>query len=167
MGLLKWYSGKGFTCRCKRPKRRGFDPWVGKIPWGRKWQPTLGFLPAKFHRQRSLVGYSLWGLEESDMTEQLSTHIPTYQYYLTTTDHTFCLYISLSSLKNTLCGSPKKHKKGRNVLQIFYNIFYNIQIFYNMLHRHILKAIYVLSTLYCLHFKGKNKQMRLIIKIYI
>ena len=41
----------------------------GKIPWSRKWQPTLIFLPGKFHRQRSLVGYSLWGRKESDMTE--------------------------------------------------------------------------------------------------
>ena len=36
----------------------GFDPWVGKIPWRRKWQPTPVFLPGKSHRQRSLVGYS-------------------------------------------------------------------------------------------------------------
>ena len=36
----------------------GFDPWVGKIPWSRKWQPTPVFLPGKFHGQRSLVGYS-------------------------------------------------------------------------------------------------------------
>ena len=27
--------------------RRGFNPWVGKIPWRRKWQPTPVFLPAK------------------------------------------------------------------------------------------------------------------------
>ena len=38
-------------------KRGGFDPWVGKIPWSRKWQPTLVFLPGKFHGQRDLVGY--------------------------------------------------------------------------------------------------------------
>ena len=36
----------------------GFNPWVGKIPWRRQWKPTPGFLPGKFHRQRSLVGYS-------------------------------------------------------------------------------------------------------------
>jgi len=38
-----------------------FDPWVGKIPWSRKWQPTPIFLPGKSHRQRSLAGYSPWG----------------------------------------------------------------------------------------------------------
>ena len=41
--------------------RPGFDPWVKKIPWRRKWQPTPVFLPGKSHGQRSLVGYSSWG----------------------------------------------------------------------------------------------------------
>ena len=36
-------------------KRPGFDPWVGKILWRRKWQPTPVFLPGEFHGQRSLV----------------------------------------------------------------------------------------------------------------
>ena len=44
----------------------GFDPWVGKIPWRRKWQPSPVFLPGKSHRQRSLAGYSSWGHKESD-----------------------------------------------------------------------------------------------------
>ena len=38
-----------------------FDPWAGKIPWRREWQPTLVFLPEKSHRQRSLAGYSPGG----------------------------------------------------------------------------------------------------------
>ena len=45
------------------------DPWVGKIPWRRAWQSTPIFLPERFHGQRSLVGYSLWGCKELDMTE--------------------------------------------------------------------------------------------------
>ena len=49
--------------------RPGFDPWVGKIPWKRKWQPSPVFLPG----QRNLVGYSPWCRKESDMNEQLST----------------------------------------------------------------------------------------------
>ena len=48
--------------------------WVGKIFWRRKWQPTQVFLPAKFHGQRTLVGYSPWGRKESGMTEQLRMH---------------------------------------------------------------------------------------------
>ena len=46
-----------------------FDPWVGKIPCGRAWQPTLVFLPREFHGQRSLVGYSPGGGKELDTTE--------------------------------------------------------------------------------------------------
>ena len=40
--------------------------WVGKIPWGRKWQPTPVFLPGKWHGQRSLAGYSPLVTKESD-----------------------------------------------------------------------------------------------------
>ena len=49
----------------RRTKRCWFDPWVGKIPWRRKWQPILVFLPGKPHDQRSLVGYSPWGVIKS------------------------------------------------------------------------------------------------------
>ena len=50
-------------------RRCGMDPWVGKTPWNRKWQPIPVLLPGKFHDQRSLVGYSPWDPKESDMTE--------------------------------------------------------------------------------------------------
>ena len=49
-------------------------PWVGKIPWSRKWQPTPVFLLEKSHGQRSLAGYGPGGHKESDTTEQLRTH---------------------------------------------------------------------------------------------
>ena len=48
--------------RCKRFR---FHPWVGKISWGRRWQPTPVLLPGKFHGQRSLVGYIVHGLAKS------------------------------------------------------------------------------------------------------
>ena len=69
-----WSRGKDFACQCRRHKRHGFDPWVGKIPWRRKLQPTLVFLLGKSHGQRSLVGYSPWACKELDTTEQLSEH---------------------------------------------------------------------------------------------
>ena len=56
--LLLWLSGKESTCQRRRPE---FDPWVERISWKRKTQPTLAFFPWKSHGQRSLVGYSLWG----------------------------------------------------------------------------------------------------------
>ena len=56
--------GKEFIYNARNPlqcRKPGFHPWVGKIPWKRKWQPTPVFLPGKSHGQRSLVGYSQQG----------------------------------------------------------------------------------------------------------
>ena len=72
IGLPRWYSVKESVCQCRRHKRNGFDPWVGKSPWSRKWQPAPVFLPEKFHEQRGLVGYSPWGCKESGKTEHSS-----------------------------------------------------------------------------------------------
>ena len=47
----------------------GFNFWVRKIPWRRKWQPTPVFLPGEAHGQRILEGYSPWGCKELDTTE--------------------------------------------------------------------------------------------------
>ena len=65
LGFLGDSDGKVLP-ECRRP---GFDPWIGKIPWRRKWKPTPVFLPGEFHGQRNLVGYSPWGHKESDTTE--------------------------------------------------------------------------------------------------
>ena len=46
-----------------------FHPWIGKIPWSRKWHTTPVFLPGKSDGERNLVGYSLQGCKVSDMTE--------------------------------------------------------------------------------------------------
>ena len=43
-----------------------------EIPWRREWQPMPVFLLGKFHGPRSLVGYSPYGCDESDMTEKLT-----------------------------------------------------------------------------------------------
>ena len=64
-------DGKSICLQCGRPR---FHPWVGKIPWRRKWQPTPVLLPGKSHGQGSLVGYSPWGHKESDITEWLHFH---------------------------------------------------------------------------------------------
>ena len=49
------------------------DPWVGKIPWKRAWQPTPVFLPGESPWSEELAGCSPWGRKELDTTEQLST----------------------------------------------------------------------------------------------
>ena len=46
-------------------RRRGFDSWVGKIPWRRAWQPTGVFWPGKPQGQSSLSGYSPWGCKRA------------------------------------------------------------------------------------------------------
>ena len=58
VGLLRWLSSKESACPCRR---HGFYSWVGNIPWRKKWQPNLVFLPGKSHGQRSLAGYSPGG----------------------------------------------------------------------------------------------------------
>ena len=65
-GLPWWLRGQSICYNVG-----GFDPWVRKIPWRRKWQPTPVFLPEKSHELRSLVGYSPWGRKESDTAERL------------------------------------------------------------------------------------------------
>ena len=57
--------------------RWGFDPWVGKIPWRKAWQPAPVFLPGKPHGLRSPVGYSPWGLRvRPDWNDLARTHLP-------------------------------------------------------------------------------------------
>ena len=56
----RWHSGKESICQCRICKRWGFDSWVGKVSWNRKWQPIPIPLPGKFQRGRSLVGHSPW-----------------------------------------------------------------------------------------------------------
>ena len=73
LGLPRWYSGKESVCQCKRYNRCGFNPWAGKIPWSKKWQPTPVFLPGKFHGWRSLAGYSSRGHKQLDMTGHACT----------------------------------------------------------------------------------------------
>ena len=76
-GLSRWLSGKESACQCRRCKRCRFSPWLGKIPWRRKWQPTPLPLPGKSQGQRSLVGYSPWGCKR--VRHDLATRTTTKQ----------------------------------------------------------------------------------------
>ena len=75
MELLWWLRSKESTCQYRR---HGFNLWVRKMPWRRKWQPTLVFLPRKSHGQRSLVGYSPWGCKRirHDLVTKQQQHHP-------------------------------------------------------------------------------------------
>ena len=72
-------DSKASACKCGRS---GFDSWVGKIPWRRKWQSTPALLPGKYHGWKSMVGYNLWGCKESDMTERLHLTFTLYSCQL-------------------------------------------------------------------------------------
>ena len=63
-------NGKESACNAADLR---FNPWVGKIPWRREWQPTPVFLPGEFCGQRSLGGHSPWGCKESDTNEATNT----------------------------------------------------------------------------------------------
>ena len=92
-----WLSGKQSICQCRRP-----NPRVGKIPWRRKWQPILVFLPGEFHGQRSLMGYSPQGCKESDMTEWLHTHTHNINslHFLNSEFHDFSILVYLKVREN-------------------------------------------------------------------
>ena len=62
-------SDKEPTCQCRRCS---FDPWVGKMPWRREWQPTLVCMPGESHGQRSLVGDNPWDGKEWTTTKSLN-----------------------------------------------------------------------------------------------
>ena len=60
---------------CLQRRRPGFNPWVGKIPRRKAWQPTPVFLSGKSHGQRSLVGYIVHGVAKSQTRlKRLSAH---------------------------------------------------------------------------------------------
>ena len=98
-GLPRWLSGKESACHCKRHR---FNPWVGKIPWRRIWQPTPVSLPGKRRGQRSLVGYSLVGIRKSW----------TLLSHWTTATVVWCLFVFWARFlwvsKSQLLGSDKR-----------------------------------------------------------
>ena len=65
LGITKYQSELPWWLRwqsiCLQYGRPGFNPWVGKISWRRKWQPTPVFLPGESQGRKSLAGYSPWG----------------------------------------------------------------------------------------------------------
>ena len=80
-------SCKEPNCQCRRSKRCGFDPWVGKTPWRRAWQPTPVFLPGESQGQRGPAGYGPQGhkqLDTTEATQHTRMHIYTYIFKLAT-----------------------------------------------------------------------------------
>ena len=76
-GLPWWFCGNESSCRWKR---RGFDPWVGKIPRRRKWLSTPVFLPGESNGQRILAAYSPWGCRHDLATKQQQRYEKTFVF---------------------------------------------------------------------------------------
>ena len=68
MGFPGGTSGKEVACQCRRCKRQGFDPWVGKIPWRRAWNPLQSSC-LENPTDRGAWRATVYGLTESDTTE--------------------------------------------------------------------------------------------------
>ena len=64
--LLWWLRHKRICLQCRRPE---FNPWVGKIPWRRTWQPTRVFLSGESPTTEEHGGLQSMGLQESDTTK--------------------------------------------------------------------------------------------------
>ena len=69
--MSRWLKCKESSCQCTRHR---FDPWVGKIPWRRKWQPTLVFLLGQSSTDRGAWQAAVHEVAESDMTERLTNN---------------------------------------------------------------------------------------------
>ena len=79
--LLPWWlSWKRIPLQCRKCKRCRYNPWVGKIPWRRKWQLTPIFLPGKSHGQGNLAGSSPWGHKR--VAHDLATKQQAWHYYI-------------------------------------------------------------------------------------
>ena len=72
------------------------DPWVGNIPWRRKWQPTPAFLPGKSQGQKGLVGYSPWGRKELDMTEHIKEEEAGCGFIISDLEHLFLMLLFIA-----------------------------------------------------------------------
>ena len=126
-------DGKSVCLQCRRP---GFDLWVGKIPWRRKWQPTPVLLAGKSHGWRSLVDYNPWGHKESDTNEQL--HFQRNCSVCTLNLWSFDTFVH-SLLLWTI------HENNRNdLVSIFHNLEFSLCMRYSV-------SFSVQCTYICLH----------------
>ena len=104
---------ENLPAKCRRHR---FDPWVEKIPWRRKWQPTPVFLPGKSHGQRKMAGYSSWGhkrVRHNSVTKQPPRNMSELLRFLcvwevgsSSTCQIFSIYPSTHSSKHSKPETP-------------------------------------------------------------
>ena len=71
----------GSSCQHRNYRRCGFDPWVVKIPWGRKWLPNPVFLHGKSHGQRSLVWDTPYRVTKTQTQLSMHAHADVYSIF--------------------------------------------------------------------------------------
>ena len=94
-------------------------PWVRKIPWRRKWQPTPVFLPGESHWWSSLVGYSPWGRKESDTTERV--HL--LSLFVSQSYPILCDLVICSLPDSSVCGDSPGKNTGVGCYALLLGIF--------------------------------------------
>ena len=93
-GLPRWTAVKNLPANAG-VKRCGFSPWVGKIPWSRKWQPIPVFLPGKsMHRGTWLQSMGLQRLRHDWAQTLEDNHLSFYKVDLLTqhSNPFFCFF---------------------------------------------------------------------------
>ena len=140
-----------------------FFLWLPKIPlsWSRKWQPTLVFLPGKFHGQRNLAVCSTWSWKELDMTEQYSivdTHHSLFIHSLVDgyTDHIHILAIVNSNIEMHISSQSSVFvffQWGMEFLDhILFLVFWGIYIVYVPTNSRVPFSLYPLQHLLFVDF---------------
>ena len=105
--LPTWCSGKEW-CQCRRHRRAEFSPWVGKIPWRRKWQPTS--LTWKNPMDRGAWWATIYVVAKSWKplnNENSKKHLPKYNLLAIPTCYSFSkITNSISSITSANYFSP-------------------------------------------------------------
>ena len=103
-----WLRWQRIHLQCGTP---GLNPWIGKIPWRRAWQPTPVFLPGESPWTEGPGRHNPWGCKKSDTTEWLSTWTSTH---LLTTELVCSLFSHQWGLPGPPClssvASPNPHQ---------------------------------------------------------
>ena len=101
--LLRWLSGKESPCQCRRRRRSGFNPWVMKTPWRRKWHPLQ-----YSYLENSMDRGTWWAIVHGhDLASNISpTHTPAQRLFCLSVLYIFCFLLECAchmSLKCMFC----------------------------------------------------------------
>ena len=114
MGFPGGAGGKEASCQCRRHKRCGFSPCVGKIPWRKKWQPTPVFLPGDSQ------GWGSMGLQSTGSQRVGCTEATAHTTHRKVSDwcSTWCSAFTYSCASDFLCVSWNLRRISRLTLDL-------------------------------------------------